>query len=144
MANLSYYPAGEQDYDFLYRLHYLTFYDYVFKTWGMTETAFESVFRAEYENPARRVICLEDEPVGSLVVEQHCDGIFLDYIAILPGYQNRGFGTELIRSVLADAAREQKIVRLHVLKVNPARALYERLGFRVYGEDEFRYYMELP
>jgi hypothetical protein len=33
-------------------------------------------------------------------------------------------------------------VRLQVLKVNPARQLYERLGFCVTGGDEFRHQME--
>lgn len=29
-----------------------------------------------------------------------------------------------------------------VLRVNPAKALYERLGFREVGGDEFRFFME--
>jgi ribosomal protein S18 acetylase RimI-like enzyme len=32
-------------------------------------------------------------------------------------------------------------VTLKVLRVNPARALYERLGFEVYKEDSERYFM---
>lgn len=30
---------------------------------------------------------------------------------------------------------------MNVLKVNPVKGLYERLGFAVSGEDEYRYFM---
>jgi ribosomal protein S18 acetylase RimI-like enzyme len=51
-------------------------------------------------------------------------------------------GAALMRQVQASAATRGVPVRLNVLKVNPARALYERLGFRVIGEDDVRWYME--
>jgi len=34
-------------------------------------------------------------------------------------------------------------VRLNVVKVNPARRLYERLGFRITNEDDRKFYMKL-
>lgn len=61
---------------------------------------------------------------------EHCaDEIYLARIDILPGYQGRGIGTQLI-STLIDQARQlgQDLV-LDVLTVNRrARALYQRLG----------------
>lgn len=40
-----------------------------------------------------------------------------------------------------EADRSDKPVRLRVLKVNPARRLYQRLGFRIVDEDETHYTM---
>ena len=55
--------------------------------------------------------------------------------------QGRGIGRALLQELLADAARAQVAVELSVLKVNPARLLYERLGFKLVGEDEYEYRM---
>lgn len=48
--------------------------------------------------------------------------------------QRRGLGGEIIPSVLREAAQRSVPVRLQVLRQNPARQLYERLGFHIVGE----------
>jgi ribosomal protein S18 acetylase RimI-like enzyme len=48
-------------------------------------------------------------------------------IAMLPEWQGKGIGTHLIRDLIG----ERLPVVLHVAIDNPARALYERLGFEV-------------
>jgi ribosomal protein S18 acetylase RimI-like enzyme len=35
-------------------------------------------------------------------------------------------------------------VRLGVVRFNPALGLYERLGFKTVGEDQYKFYMERP
>jgi predicted N-acetyltransferase YhbS len=56
--------------------------------------------------------------------------LFLEYVAILPEHQNRGLGSEVVRDVLRSAAERGVPVRLSVLKVNPVRKLYARMGFQ--------------
>jgi RimJ/RimL family protein N-acetyltransferase len=58
------------------------------------------------------------------------------------GRQRQGIGTSVIQQVLDEARRSGKPVALQVLKVNPARRLYERLGFSVTGENETLYFMK--
>ena len=52
----------------------------------------------------------------------------------MPEYQGRGTGTAIILDLIAQARALQLPVTLHVLDVNPARSLYERLGFRIVAE----------
>lgn len=55
-------------------------------------------------------------------------------IAVMPGFQRRGFGERLMRSALASAeAHGYRKVSLTVHPENPAIALYERCGFRKIG-----------
>jgi ribosomal protein S18 acetylase RimI-like enzyme len=59
------------------------------------------------------------------------DHDFLDVIALSPEAQRRGIGSQLIRELMEDARARGVPMRLSVLLNNPARGLYERLGFRV-------------
>ena len=52
-------------------------------------------------------------------------------IALLPEHRGRGIGGRLVSEVLERAASEGRRVSAHVAHDNPARRLYERLGFRV-------------
>lgn len=56
-------------------------------------------------------------------------------IALLPEYRNQGIGSILLRGLLTEAAAVGSSVRLQVLKGNPARELYARLGFLTTAEN---------
>ncbi len=90
----------------------------------------------------RKIISWANTPVGCIAYRVHTTAIDLDYIALLPEFQRRGIGTHLVGQVVADADRAQLPVRLRVLRVNPARFLYERFGFALCGGDAQRHYME--
>jgi len=51
-------------------------------------------------------------------------------IAILSGYRNLGIGTQLLNQMLAQAAEQYTGISLSVTSENPAKRLYERLGFQ--------------
>ena len=55
--------------------------------------------------------------------------------------QRKGIGSRVIQALLRLARKKSKPVTLAVMKINPARALYERLGFRITHEDEYKVYM---
>ena len=52
-------------------------------------------------------------------------------IAILPGYRNQGLGTDLLNQMIAEAGKHYAGLSLSVSTDNPAKRLYERLGFEV-------------
>jgi ribosomal protein S18 acetylase RimI-like enzyme len=52
-------------------------------------------------------------------------------IAILPGYRNQGLGTDLLNRMIAEAGNQYPGLSLSVSSVNPAKRLYERLGFEI-------------
>jgi ribosomal protein S18 acetylase RimI-like enzyme len=61
---------------------------------------------------------------------------------IEPALQSRGLGAELLTQIVSDAKQTSLPVRLSVLKGNPALKLYERLGFKVVGEDASAFQMQ--
>jgi len=142
MPEVTLRPATQQDGPFLYRLLKATMQEYVAQTWGWDEEWQQAYFWARFDPAHRQIIVRDGQDIGVLTVEEHADEILLSQIYILPGYQGQGVGTALIRSVLQRGAALRLPVRLRVLKVNPARRLYERLGFAVTAETEERCFME--
>lgn len=73
----------------------------------------------------------------------HDHAIEIAELQLLPSAQGRGIGTRVMRRVMADAGARGVPVRLRVGRMNRgARALYERLGFRVVEETETHVRME--
>ena len=56
-------------------------------------------------------------------------------VAVAAGYRGQGVGSSLLAYLLEAAGVMYGSVSLSVSKGNPARTLYERLGFRLIGED---------
>ena len=90
-----------------------------------------------------RIIQLGGLEAGMIKVVRTPDVWHLVQIQLLPQYQGRGLGSSLIRGLLDDAQRAGIPVSLHVLKVNPAMRLYERLGFEVVADAGHSYEMRV-
>jgi len=133
--------ATEADYTFIYHLHRATMKDYVAQTWGWDEAVQEVMFKERFDPGRSWIIVVDGRDVGRLSIEQRIDTLFLGNLQILPEEQGHGLGTAIIKAILARAYDAGIPVSLQVLKVNPARRLYERLGFVVSGETATHYLM---
>jgi ribosomal protein S18 acetylase RimI-like enzyme len=129
-------PAADSDYAWLWELKRLTMRTYVENMWGgWDDAAQEDFFRRNFVPATVRVIVVEGQDVGLLHVEREADALFLANLQILPDFQNRGLGSAVVRHVIEEARATGLGVRLQVLKSNqPARRLYERLGFEITQE----------
>jgi len=82
--------------------------------------------------------------IGYQIVERKDDHWWLDEIALVASERGHGLGTELVRAIMEAARAAGMPLRLNCLRANPARSLYDRLGFRVIAEDDARVRMEWP
>jgi ribosomal protein S18 acetylase RimI-like enzyme len=129
-------PAVEKDYPWLWALKRETMRPYVEQMWGgWDDFTQEEFFRRNFVPANVRVIVVDGGDVGLLQVEREPGVLFLANLQIAPKFQNRGLGTKIVRRVMEEARAAGLPVRLQVLKSNePARRLYERLGFEVTEE----------
>ena len=86
-----------------------------------------------YPRADNRIIVLNGDPVGRILVDRTDAAICLTDIALLTTYRNSGIGSYLIRNLMNEAVTSDKPLKLHVLETSAAVRLYERLGFRKTG-----------
>ena len=134
--------ATIDDADFLFRLHRTAMQTYVAQTWGAWDEGWQLQHFQQHFDPATcQVIMLHGQDIGLISVVRQGTGMFLSNIELFPAYQGRGIGTYLIKTLLDEANQKGVALKLQVLKVNPARQLYERLGFAISGETATHYQM---
>ena len=98
-------------------------------------------FRQRWEGTEVRIITLDGIDIGWLQSSTQDASLFLAQLFVDPAFQRQGFGTEVMNGLIQEATVAGQDVTLGVVKTNPARRLYERLGFRVTHEDDRKVYM---
>lgn len=134
--------ATANDRGFLWELHRTALRPAVEATWGWDDAFQVHYFNEHFATTDRFIVCVDGLDAGVLQFTIKGDHVFLASVALLPDYQGRGLGTELVKVVVEEGRRRNLPVRLQVLKANRAKALYERLGFEAYGESETHVLME--
>ncbi|MGK5050061.1 GNAT family N-acetyltransferase [Janthinobacterium sp. RB2P8] len=102
-------------------------------------------YRQAYPHAAYLVLEHGDTPIGRLILDRQDQDqvLHLVDIAILPAAQGQGAGSAVLRGLQAQAGADQLHIHLAVNKSNTAaRALYQRLGFRLRGENEVQEQLE--
>ncbi|MBS7780098.1 GNAT family N-acetyltransferase [Acidovorax sp. CCYZU-2555] len=78
--------------------------------------------------------------IGRLFIDAGAEIRLVD-ISLSPAWRGRGLGTLLLQALCRQADQLQRPVVAHVETFNPARRLYERLGFVI--EDDNQIYLRL-
>lgn len=86
-------------------------------------------YRSKYPSEDFQLILADSTPIGRLYLHRAADELNLIDIAFLPEHCGRGLGTALLRELMAQAQSTRRPIRLYVEHFNPARRLYQRLGF---------------
>jgi ribosomal protein S18 acetylase RimI-like enzyme len=147
-------PVEEADRPFLIDLYGSTREDELAQVdWdGATKRAFveqqfaaqDLHYRRNYPGATLDVIEVDGEPAGRLYVFRGEGDIRIMDIALAAPFRGRGIGTSLLRSLIDEADASGRKLSIHVEYDNPARSLYDRLGFRPVGEHGIYLLMERP
>jgi ribosomal protein S18 acetylase RimI-like enzyme len=87
-----------------------------------------------YPDADRLLVIADGVPIGRMILSRQFEQWCVVDIALLPAWRSQGLGTLLLQRVKAAAATAAPCVRLSVDVRNPARRLYERLGFAAVEE----------
>jgi len=96
----------------------------------------QASYNRQFPTASNYMIVVDKQCVGRLLIAEMVDYHHLIDISILPTYQSKGIASSIIAGLLQKAREGNKAVLLRVFHTNPARRLYERLGFQVVSENE--------
>ena len=134
--------ARSEDRDFVEGVYFETQRWIIEALFGWSDEETERAnFADSYDAANTQIVTVDGQDAGWLTVQRTND-IQLDSIYLDPEYQRRGIGTSLIRDLISEADRNGAVLRLSTAKINPARRLYERLGFIVVDEGPYKIHME--
>lgn len=150
--NLSLKPCTKSDEGFLYEL-YCNSRAEEMAAWGWGEAqqkaflqlqfkARQGSYQAQFPDAQDSMVTFDDKAIGRMLVVRNEEEFRLVDIVIHTGYQGKGIGSRLIKDFIDEARQTKKPVRLHVEMLNPAKLLYEKLGFKVIEERGGHYFME--
>src|ERR1700730_15644498 len=109
---------------------------------GMQYEAQQHFHESEYKRANDEIILVAGEPAGRLIVERLEYEIRCIDLALLPEHRNNGIGAFLIRKLQEEARRENKPLRLQVIRFSRAVNLFERSGFLRTSETGTHFQME--
>jgi ribosomal protein S18 acetylase RimI-like enzyme len=134
-------PATEGDVPFLLELRRQTMTEHQIAS-GVVLSDEQHHHRVMAHFEAAEILLSGEVPVGLLKVVREGTEWELLQIQLCPAFQGRGHGAQLVGQIILEAQEAGATLRLGVLKANPARHLYERLGFSVVGEKAHSFEME--
>ena len=131
------------DYEFVYEVKKNAYKKYVEQCWGKWDDIDQkNRFKESMEKTFDRtyIIVFNDKRIGfyqGQVVNERT--YYIENICIIPEYQGKGIGTEILKSVINGYS--DKNIEIQYFKQNPVGNLYKKLGFEPNGETEFHYQM---
>ena len=112
------------------------------RLFGWDQAHQEASFAGWFNPDEVNIIVASGVDVGWIQQREDGGAIFLGSICVTPQMQGKGIGTRVIQRLLDLGRQRSQPVTLAVMKINPAIALYKRLGFQITHEDEYKLYMK--
>ena len=134
--------AEKTDIDYLFWLRNETMSNHMSNS-GVEVTEKKQLDRINYNFEDAKIIYFDDEKIGLLKTTEKEFEIEVVQIQLDPKYHGKGLGNKIMQSIIEQAKAKNKTIFLSVLKANPAKKLYDRLGFLTEKETENSFEMRL-
>ncbi len=138
--------ATEADFEFVRKVHHLAYRDMVIRQYGEWDDSIQDeFFKNSWDRLPHKIIVCDGEPCGYCCLLESEDAIDVMELAILPEWQGKGIGSDLLKTVIEKGKSLGVSSRLNVMKTNDgAKRLYERLGFEVFDMTATHFKMRQP
>lgn len=145
MGKLQIRPITSHDEAFLFDLYASTRLEEM-NNWGWDEQTANGFlqmqwlaqcqsYRVQFPDLRQDLVLVQGQPAGRVLTCFTAEALLLVDISLLSAYRGQGYGTALLERVTHEASGQDKPVWLTVRNDNPARRLYERLGFRAIADN---------
>ena len=143
MNNINFRSCKYDDDEFIVNLKELCFKWYIEIIYGWDKNIQKEKTIKELDKHINdmRIIMFDNKDIGVTTFYKEDNTYVVGLIIIHPDYQRNGIATKIINEYIDIAKRENKRIIIKTYKENPAKKLYERLGFKLYEEDNTHVHM---
>ena len=143
--DINFIKCNYDDIDFILLLKELGFKWYIEKIYGWDIEIQRNKTIEELDSHINnmRIIMLDDKDIGVTTFYEEKGDYVVGLLIVHPDYQEKGIATSIIQDYISKAKREKKNILIKTYKLNPAKKLYERLGFIPYNEDNTHVYLRI-
>lgn len=133
------------DADFILHLKELCFkwYIEIIYGWDKADQRQKTINELNRLSDKMKIITMHNKDIGVTTFYENDDTYVIGMLMIHPDYQNKGIATSLLNNYIAVAKAEKKKIVVKTYIKNPARRLYERLGFELSCVDETHAHYEI-
>lgn len=133
------------DCDFILNLKELGMKWYIEKIYGWDTDIQREKTKHEIENHKNdmRIIKIDNNDIGVTTFYEENNEYVVGLIIVHPDYRGKGVATNIIKKYIDIAKKNNKNIKIKTYKFNPAKKLYERLGFKIYNEDDTHVYLKI-
>ena len=136
MTKITYQIASDDHYQFCEGLHHESMRVYVEPLWGWDEEFQHQRYKKIWKPENIKIINFEKTDIGYLETEDYGDYIKIVNFFIAKEFRDKGIGTLVLGDLTKDNKKTVKKIKLNVLNNNPAKKLYEKIGFQFISEDK--------
>ncbi len=134
-------PARPTDLPYCRALYYEAMRPTIERLFGWDQARQDTTFERQWRLDEVLILVEEGRDIGWMQAAEADGAVFLKQLYVDTAHQSLGIGTQILSGLIDRAHARNLPVTLGVVKGNPALKLYERLGFRLTGEDTHKVYL---
>ena len=139
--NISLREASDKDIAFARSVYFETMRWIIERLFGSDQLREEKKFEEFFSLDEAQIIVADGQDVGWIAEQVNNESVNIGSFYVIPQMQSRGIGTRVLQMLMVEARGQSKAMTLAVVKFNPALRFYERNGFRVTSEDQYKFYL---
>lgn len=142
IRQIDYRAVREEDFDWLLSLRQITMNPHLLASgFEPSDETHRVAVHTDYDSTRIIVEGRVDVDVGMVKLVTISKPWHLRQIQVAPEFQGQGIGRLVLDQILEKAHDEATSIELNVLRVNPAKRLYETLGFQIVETNDSAYKM---
>ena len=143
-AKVSLLPVTDADFDRLAGMRITAMRESLERVGRFNPERARERLRSTFSPEHTRVIAFEEVPVGFYAARPSAEGLRLDHLYVLPDFQSRGIGGEVLRKIFEEADKDAAPILVGALKESASNRFYQRHGFVKTSESEWDIYYVRP
>lgn len=137
--NITLRQAAAADHPFVQEVYFETQREVIEQIFGLHGDAHENEwFDGFYREASTQIILVDGHEAGFMTLLRHAGTTTIQCLFLRSEHQGRGIGTNLLQTIIAESTSDGRRLTIGTERGNPAKRLYERLGFAVIRETKYR------